>query len=67
MKIIVVGGGQVGSTIVEALHGEHTLTVIDVEAALLESLAHGYDVSRCTGTAPAAPCFRKPESRTPTS
>ncbi len=44
MKIIVVGGGQVGSTIVKALHDEHTLTVIDVEAALLDSLAHGYDV-----------------------
>jgi trk system potassium uptake protein TrkA len=44
VKIIVVGAGQVGSTIVEALHGEHQLTVIDVEASRLSPLAHGFDV-----------------------
>lgn len=44
MKIIVVGAGQVGSTIVEALHGEHELVVIDPEGSRLGPLAHGFDV-----------------------
>lgn len=44
MKIIVVGAGQVGSTIVEALHGEHELVVIDPDGSRLGPLAHGFDV-----------------------
>ena len=44
MKIVVVGAGQVGSTIVEALHGEHDVTVIDVVRDRLEPLAYRYDV-----------------------
>ena len=44
MKIIVVGAGQVGSTIVEALHGEHDLTVIDTVRERLEPLAYRYDI-----------------------
>ena len=45
MKIIVVGAGQVGSTIVEALHGEHDLTVIDTVRERLEPLAYRYDIA----------------------
>lgn len=44
MKIIVVGAGQVGSTIVEALHGEHDLTVIDTVRERLEPLVYRYDI-----------------------
>ena len=44
MKIIVVGAGQVGSTIVEALHSEHDLTVIDTVRERLEPLAYRYDI-----------------------
>ena len=33
VKILVIGAGQVGSTIVEALHGEHDVTVIDLDQA----------------------------------
>ncbi|HEX2302975.1 MAG TPA: Trk system potassium transporter TrkA [Gaiella sp.] len=44
MKIVVVGAGQVGSTIVEALHGEHDLTVIDTVRERLEPLAYRYDL-----------------------
>ena len=49
MKIVVVGAGQVGSTIVEALHGEHDLTVIDTVAERLEPLAYRYDVRTIEG------------------
>ncbi len=39
-----MGAGQVGSTVVEALHAEHDLTVIDVVRERLEPLAYHYDV-----------------------
>jgi trk system potassium uptake protein TrkA len=44
VKIVVVGAGQVGSTVVEALHGEHDLTVIDTVRERLEPLAYRYDL-----------------------
>ncbi|HEX5582381.1 Trk system potassium transporter TrkA [Gaiella sp.] len=44
MRIVIVGAGQVGSTIVEALHAEHDLSVIDVVRERLEPLAYRYDV-----------------------
>jgi trk system potassium uptake protein TrkA len=44
VKILVIGAGQVGSTIVEALHHEHDITVIDLDQARLSPLAHRYDV-----------------------
>jgi trk system potassium uptake protein TrkA len=44
MEIFVVGAGQVGSTIVEALHEEHDLAVVDVDAARLTALGGRYDV-----------------------
>ena len=45
MKIFVIGAGQVGSTVVEALHGEHNLTVIDLDPARLTPLAYRYDIA----------------------
>ena len=44
MKIFVIGAGQVGATIVEALHDDHDVTLIDLDPARLEPLAHRYDV-----------------------
>lgn len=44
MKILVVGAGQVGSTVVEALHAEHEISVIDTDAPRLTALAYTYDV-----------------------
>jgi trk system potassium uptake protein len=43
MKIVVIGAGQVGSTVVEALHGEHDITVIDLDDERLAALAERYD------------------------
>jgi trk system potassium uptake protein len=43
VRIVIVGAGQVGATVVEALHGEHDLTVIDVVRERLEPLAYRYD------------------------
>jgi len=49
VKIFIIGAGQVGWTIVEALHGEHELTVIDEDAARLEALTSRFDVASVEG------------------
>jgi trk system potassium uptake protein TrkA len=49
VRIFVIGAGQVGSTIVEALHDEHDLTVMDLDPARLIPLAYRYDVSTVEG------------------
>jgi trk system potassium uptake protein TrkA len=44
MRIFVIGAGQVGSTIVEALHDEHELTVVDTDGGRLDRLGSHFDV-----------------------
>jgi trk system potassium uptake protein TrkA len=44
MRIVVIGAGQVGSTIVEALHDEHELTVVDLDKSRLSGLSYRYDI-----------------------
>ncbi len=49
MKILLIGGGQVGATIVEALHDEHDITVIDTDPANLSALSFRYDIVAIEG------------------
>jgi trk system potassium uptake protein TrkA len=49
VKIVVIGAGQVGTTIVEALHDEHELTVVDVDEGRLQAVSHRYDVTTLEG------------------
>jgi trk system potassium uptake protein TrkA len=49
VKVFIIGAGQVGSTIVEALHAEHTLTVVDEDPARLEALGSRFDVGFVEG------------------
>jgi trk system potassium uptake protein TrkA len=49
MKIFVIGAGQVGVTVVEALHGEHELVVFDLDPGRLAQLSHRYDVLTVAG------------------
>jgi len=44
MRIFVIGAGQVGSTIVEALHNEHELTVVDTDGSRLDRLGSRFDI-----------------------
>ena len=44
MRIFIIGAGQVGSTIVEALHDEHELTVVDMDGGRIQQLASRFDV-----------------------
>lgn len=51
MRIVIAGAGRVGTAIVESLHGEHQLVVIDLDAARLRALAHRFDVATFQGNA----------------
>jgi trk/ktr system potassium uptake protein len=43
--VFLIGAGQVGTTVVEALHEEHELTVLDLEASRLHALTSHFDVA----------------------
>ena len=45
MRVFLIGAGQVGSTIVEALHDEHEITVLDTEASRLQAMTARFDVA----------------------
>jgi trk system potassium uptake protein TrkA len=49
MRIVVLGAGHVGTAIVEALHEEHEITVIDTDARRLAPLADRFDVRTVEG------------------
>ncbi|HET9737397.1 MAG TPA: Trk system potassium transporter TrkA [Solirubrobacteraceae bacterium] len=49
MRIVVLGAGHVGAAVVEALHEEHDITVIDTDARRLAPLADRYDVRTLEG------------------
>ena len=48
-QILVIGAGQVGTTIIEALHAEHSITVVDTDPARLNALSYRYDVLTLEG------------------
>ena len=51
LKIIVVGCGKVGATLVEQLSREgHDLTIIDVNESIVSELSNTYDVLGLTGS-----------------
>jgi trk system potassium uptake protein TrkA len=49
VKVILLGAGQVGATIVEALHAEHEVTVIDLDAARLRDVSYRYNLRPVNG------------------
>ncbi len=49
MKIFVIGAGQVGATVVQALHEEHELTVFDLDEERLAAISQRYDVHTVEG------------------
>ena len=59
MKIIVLGAGHVGRTLVDALHTQHQLTVVDTDARRLASVAERYDVRTVHGDGTTRRVVRK--------
>ena len=49
MRIIVLGAGNVGRTVVDALYQEHEITVIDIDERRLQQLSDRYDVRTVEG------------------
>ena len=49
MRVVVIGAGQVGSTIVEALHHDHDITVVDVDPGRLGVLGDRFDAATVEG------------------
>jgi trk/ktr system potassium uptake protein len=45
VRVFVIGAGQVGSTIVEALHEDHEITVLDTETSRLQAMTNRFDVA----------------------
>jgi trk system potassium uptake protein TrkA len=44
VHILVIGAGQVGTTIIEALAAEHSVTVVDTDPVRLSTLSYRHDV-----------------------
>ena len=49
VRVFLIGAGQVGSTIVDALHEDHEVTVLDTEASRLQALTSRFDVAVSEG------------------
>jgi trk system potassium uptake protein TrkA len=45
VQVFLIGAGQVGTTIVEALHEDHEITVLDTETSRLQALTARFDVA----------------------
>jgi trk system potassium uptake protein TrkA len=43
MRVVIVGAGHVGQTVLESLHESHNCTVIDLDAARLRAVSQAYD------------------------
>src|SRR5829696_5615520 len=59
MKIIVLGAAHIGLALVEALHEEHEITVVDIDAERLASLSARYDVRTVEGDGTTEQVIRK--------
>jgi trk system potassium uptake protein TrkA len=51
MRVMVIGAGLVGATVVDALHREHELTVIDLDVLKLRPIAQRYDAATVQASA----------------
>jgi trk system potassium uptake protein TrkA len=49
MRVFVIGAGQVGFAIVDALHADHEITVLDKEPSRLAAFVERYDVATFEG------------------
>ena len=66
MKIILVGGGKVGTALARQLSEEgHNVTVIDTNKARVEHLSESYDVMGILGNGSSITTLSERASRTP--
>ena len=49
MRILVIGAGRVGTSVVAALHAQHDVTLVDLDAEHLSTVGNRYDVMTVAG------------------
>jgi trk/ktr system potassium uptake protein len=59
MRIMVLGAAHIGRTLVEALHEEHEMTVVDIDPGRLASLSDRYDIRTVEGDGTTEKTLRK--------
>ena len=60
MKIVILGGGQVGSSIAEVLSGEvNDITVVDHDRSILETMQDRLDIRTVQGAASSPEVLRR--------
>ena len=59
MRVIIVGAGQVGSTIAANLDANHEVVVVDIDDDRVENLMYSYDVLAIEGNGAALPTLRE--------
>ncbi len=59
MRIMVLGAAHIGLALVDALHEEHEITVIDIDPSRLASLASRYDIRTVEGDGTTEKTLRK--------
>lgn len=64
MRIIVLGAGHVGLTVVEALFDDHELTVVDRDPARIAALANSFDVRTVEGNGASSSVLEEAGVRT---
>jgi len=59
MYVVIVGAGEVGSTIAGELAGDHDVAVVDLDGDLVESLTYEFDVLTLQGDGTRASVLRE--------
>jgi trk system potassium uptake protein TrkA len=59
MRIMVLGAAHIGRALVEALHEEHEITVVDIDPGRLASLSDRYDIRTVEGDGTTEKTLRK--------
>jgi trk system potassium uptake protein TrkA len=59
MRIMVLGAAHIGRALVEALHEEHEMTVVDIDPGRLASLSDRYDIRTVEGDGTTEKTLRK--------
>jgi trk system potassium uptake protein TrkA len=55
IRIVVIGAGEVGSSIAASLDDEHEIVVVDIDGAKVEALTYSYDVLAIEGDGTSMP------------
>jgi trk system potassium uptake protein len=59
MRIMVLGAAHIGRVVVEALHEEHEITVVDIDPRRLASLSDRFDIRTVAGDGTTEKTLRK--------